>query len=56
MSYSGREFIWDHLYKTGHFCIALSVESHEQKYRQLTLCYLEKKSQSLGFNLNPLIR
>ncbi|WP_199273367.1 hypothetical protein [Microcystis aeruginosa] len=33
--------------------VVTSIDAYEQKYRQRTLSYLEKKAQALGFKTVP---
>jgi transposase len=45
--------IFYHLWTTKDTYVDLGVEAYEQKYRQRTVSYLEKKAQALGFDLVP---
>ena len=45
--------IFYRLWKTGDAYVDPGVDAYEQKYRQRTLSYLEKRAQALGFDLVP---
>jgi hypothetical protein len=45
--------IFYHLWKTGDSYLEPGVDAYEQQYHQRTLKYLEKKAQTLGFELVP---